>query len=70
LATSYAIVRTLLVGVAGARKEAFGAADVVACIQTFNRTFAHSLTFPSRILDLLAAKGLKNGRGMAILIKD
>jgi len=69
LAVYFAIIQTLLTGVAGFHKEAFGAAQVIQVIYTFTRTFEHSLTFPQRVMQTLAEKGLDNPAGVAVLVR-
>jgi lysine-N-methylase len=70
MAVYYGLIETLLVGLAGFYKEAFGAEHVIRVIYTTTRTFEHSLTFPERILKTLEEKGLNSVRGAAVLIKS
>jgi lysine-N-methylase len=70
MAVYYGLIETLLVGLAGFYKEAFGAEHVIRVIYTTTRTFEHSLTFPERILKALEEKGLNSVRGAAVLIKS
>src|ERR1700730_15042792 len=53
---SYAITQTLLIGVAGFHKSAFGVDHVIKLIQSCNKTFEHSLTFPGQAIQMLAGK--------------
>ena len=69
LATNFAIIHTLLAGMAGFHKEAFGASQVIQVIYTFTRTFEHSLTFAQRVMQALEEKGLNNPPGVAVLVK-
>ena len=64
----YAIVKTLSIGMAALHKEVLGAGHVVQLIQSTSRTFEYSFSYPKRVLQTLAGKGLKNHAGMAMLI--
>ena len=66
----YAIIQTVLIGAAGFHKGEFGTAQVIKVIQTFAKTFEHSLTFPARTLQLLADKGVKTCASLAILVRN
>ena len=70
MAVYFAIIQTLLAGMAGFHKEAFGSPHVIQVIYTFTRTFEHSLTFPQRVIQALDDKGLNNPEGVAVLIKN
>jgi len=69
MAVHYAIIETLLVGLAGFYKEAFAAEHVIRVVYTCTRTFEHSLTFSERILQALQQKGINSVQGAARLIK-
>ncbi len=66
----YAIIETVLVGLAGFHKAEFGSGHVVQVIQSFTKAFEHSLTFPERTLQILEEKGVKTCAGLAILIRN
>jgi len=70
LAVHFSIIETLLGGIAGFHREAFGVAQVIQVIYTFSRTFEHSLTFPRRVFHLLHEKGLNNPEGVAALVMN
>ncbi len=70
IAVYYSIVETLLAGMAGLHKEAFGAPQVIQVIYTFTRTFEHSLTFSQQVIQTLDEKGLNNPAGVAVLVKS
>lgn len=70
MAVHFSIIETLLGGMAGFHKEAFGAAQVIQVIYTFTRTFEHSLTFPQRAIQTLTEKGLNSPEGVAVLLKN
>jgi lysine-N-methylase len=66
----YAIVQTMLIGVAGFHKTEFDAGYVIKLIQSSCKTFEHSLTFPGRALQTLADKGVKTCASLAILLRN
>jgi lysine-N-methylase len=68
LMVHFAIVQTLLIGMAAFHKEEFDTGHVIQVIQSFTKAFEHSVSFPSRALRVLAGKGLKSCAGMAILL--
>jgi lysine-N-methylase len=70
MAVYFAIIETLLCGMAGFHKDAFGPAQVVQVIYTFTRTFEHSLAFPDRVIRALDEKGLNHIEGIAVLVKN
>lgn len=69
LAVYYAVIETLLIGLAAFHGEPFGAAQVVEVVYTFTRTFEHSLAFPVRVLQTLDEKGLNGPAGVAVLVR-
>jgi lysine-N-methylase len=66
----YAIIQTVLIGLAGFHKAEFGPAHVVKVVQSFTKAFEHSLTFPQRTLQILSDQGVKTCAGLAILIRN
>ncbi len=66
----FAIIETLLCGMAGFHKNAFGPAHVIEVIYTFTRTFEHSLAFPDRVIRALDEKHLNHIEGIAVLVKN
>jgi lysine-N-methylase len=66
----YAIVQTLLIGVAAFHKAEFGTAQAIHVIQSFTKAFEHSPSFPERALKILAEKGLKSCVTLALLIRN
>jgi lysine-N-methylase len=63
----YAIVRTLLIGMAGYHKEALRAAHAIKLIQSCAKTFEHSLAFPGLAIAMLADKGMTTRRSLYAL---
>jgi lysine-N-methylase len=66
----YAIVQTLLIGMAAWNKEEFGTKDAIQVMQAYTKAFEHSPSFPERSLKILAEKGLKSCTTLAILIRN
>ena len=67
---NYAIIRTVLIGVANFHQSAFGMDHVIKAIQAATKAFQHSTTFPSSAIEILTRNGLKNGASMAVLVQD
>jgi lysine-N-methylase len=67
MVAQYAIVRTLLIGMAGFHKEALGAAHAIKLIQACAKTFEHSLAFPGLAIAMLADKGMTTPRSLYAL---
>jgi lysine-N-methylase len=70
MATNYALIRTMLIGIAGFSKTQFGAAHVIKVVQSCAKTFEHSVAFPARALDILSEHGMQNCVSMALLIQN
>ena len=70
LASYFSIVKTMLIGVAGYEGQAFNLHHVVHTMQVCSKTFEHSLSFPQRILDILAANGIASPAGMTVLTQN
>jgi lysine-N-methylase len=66
----YAIIQTLLIGMAAFHKEQFSTAQAILVIQSFTKAFEHSPSFPERSLKILAEKGLSSCTTLAILIRN
>jgi len=66
----YAIIQSVLIGVAGFHKANFATSHVIKLIQSFTKAFEHSLTFPERALQILAEKGVNTCANFAILIRN
>jgi lysine-N-methylase len=70
LMAHYAIIQTLLIGLAAFYKEEFGAGHAVHVIQSFSKAFEHSPSFPERALKVLAGKSVTSGATLATLIRN
>ena len=70
LVTEFALIKGLLIGIAGSRKEAFSADDVVQAVQVVVKHFEHNPQFVAVCLDVLAGKGLDNAHGLTMLARN
>jgi len=70
LVTEFALVKGLLIGVAGSRKQAFCLDDVVRTVQLVMKHFEHSEHFVGVCLKELASKGLDNPYGLTMLLRN
>jgi lysine-N-methylase len=70
MAAYYAIIKTVLIGMAGFHKKEFSTAHVIKLIQTCAKTFEHSVAFPARAFEILREHGIENCIGMAVLIQN
>ena len=66
----YAIIRTLLIGIAGFHKAAFGADQVIKLIQSCGKTFEHSLVYPGHVIRILAGKAMTTPASLCVLIRN
>ncbi len=66
----YGIIQTILIGLAGFHQAGFGAGHVIQLIQSFSKTFEHSLSFPERALRVLADRGVKTSANLATLLRN
>jgi lysine-N-methylase len=70
LVVHYAIIQTILIGVARFHKTEFDAGHAIKVIQSFAKAFEHSLSFPDRALQILADKGMKTCTSLAMLVRN
>jgi lysine-N-methylase len=68
MAAYYAIIKTVLIGMAGVHRKEFGAEHVIKLVQSCAKTFEHSVAFPARALQILKGHGIENCVSMAMLI--
>lgn len=64
-----ALLQSLLVGMAARHGAEFGESHVVKLFESFARTFEHSVQAMEGISGLVAARGLKNLPGIAVLLR-
>jgi lysine-N-methylase len=70
LATEFALIKGLLIGIAGCHQEAFSVEHVVQTVQVVVKYFAHHSAFVPCCLQLLAGKGLDNAHGLTMLLRN
>lgn len=66
----FAIIQTLLIGMAGFHKAAFGPDQIIALIQSSTKTFQHSLTYPGRVIQMLIDNTMTTPARLSILIRN
>ena len=69
LAVHFALIQTLLVGIAGHYRETFDSTHVIKLIQSFGRTFEHSKQSQTEIKTFLRANKLNRLGGIALLLQ-
>lgn len=70
LAVQFALIKGLLIGVAGARKEKFSSADAIRTVQIAFKHFEHNHRFVSEALAMLAERGLDDAPGLTMLLRN
>jgi lysine-N-methylase len=70
LTAQFALVRGLLIGVAGFHGEAFSAAHAVHTVQAASKHFEHHPEFSHLAYELLLESRMDGARGLAILLRD
>ena len=70
LVTEFALMKGLLIGVAGSRKEAFSIDDVVKTVQVVTKHFEHTPEFVPASLALLSSRNLDNAQGLTMLLRN
>jgi len=70
LAANFALMRGMLIGVAGYHKENFSAAHVVHTVQSASKHFEHHPDFLPKARTLLAETGMATARGLALLLNE
>ncbi|MDR3724184.1 MAG: flagellin lysine-N-methylase [Terracidiphilus sp.] len=70
LAANFALIRGLLIGVAGFHRERFSAGHAVHTVQSASKHFEHHPAFLSRVHMLLRESGQANARGIALLLGE
>ena len=66
----YAITKTLLIGIAGFHKSAFGVDHVIKLIQSCAKTFEHSTTYPGQAIKMLADKAMTTPASLSVLMQN
>jgi lysine-N-methylase len=70
LATHYALIKAILIGVAGFHKEAFTPAIAVEAVQSIYRHFEHNTAFLDQAHELLVKRQMDNAKGLTMLLRN
>jgi lysine-N-methylase len=70
LVTEFALIKGMLIGVAGFHKEAFSVEHVVQTVQVIVKYFEHNPLFLTHSLEMLTEKGLNNAEGLTMLLRN
>ena len=70
LTAQFALIRGLLIGVAGYHRSAFSTAHVVATVQSAAKHFEHHPEFLKLAYELLLESQMDGARGLAILLRN
>jgi lysine-N-methylase len=70
LTTQFALIKGLLIGVAGFHGQAFSAEHVVSTVQSASKHFEHHPSFLDEAHALLESSGLDKIRGMTMLLRN
>ena len=70
LVAYYAIIRTVLIGMARFHKSAFGIGQAIKLIHSCTKAFQHSTTFPLRAIEILNRNGLQSAASTVLLVRD
>ena len=70
LIVHYAVIQTVLIGVAGFRKIDFNTGHALHVIQSATKTFGHSLTFPAQARKILREHKIERCTGLAMLVRN
>lgn len=70
LATDFALIKGLLIGVAGAHKEDFSVEHVVQTVQSVSKYFEHNSEFVAKAHQILVDNRLDNANGLTLLLRN
>lgn len=70
LAIEFALVKGLLIGVAGSHREAFSTEHVLQTVQSVFKHFEHNPDFLSNAHRLLVLRGCEDARGLTMLLRN
>jgi lysine-N-methylase len=70
LAIDFALVKGLLIGVAGFYQEAFSTEHVLQTVQSVFKHFEHNPDFLSNAHQLLVSRGCEDARGLTMLLRN
>jgi lysine-N-methylase len=66
----YAVIQTVLIGLAGFYRTDFNTGHAIQVIQLSTKTFGHSLTFPAQVLKILEEHKIQSCAGLAMLRRN
>lgn len=69
MATQYALIKGLLIGMAGHYQAAFNSEHVVRLVQSFSKAVEHNLTYLNEIKNTIRSQDLSTPEGILILLK-
>lgn len=70
LIAHYAVIQTVLIGLAGFRKTDFNTGHAIQVIQSATKTFGHSLTFPVLVRKIIQEHKIESCAGLAMLMRN
>jgi lysine-N-methylase len=70
LIVHYAVVQTVLIGLAGFWRTDFNTSHAIQVIQSSTKTFGHSLTFPAQALKIIHEHKIESCTGLAMLMRN
>jgi lysine-N-methylase len=70
LAAHYAIIRTVLIGMASFHKDDLGIEHAVKLVQSYSKAFLHSSSFETAAVDFLKTNAECSTKGIAALVMD
>jgi lysine-N-methylase len=70
LALQFSLIKGLLIGVAGHRREAFSVEHVIETVQSASKHFEHHPAFVDEAYALLSGAQLDNVRGLTLLLRN
>ena len=70
MASYFSIANAILIGLAAHYQSAFAPQHVLLTIQLISKMLEHCETFPARLLEILASRGIKDCAGMSVLTQN
>jgi hypothetical protein len=70
MATYFAVSKAVMIGLAAKYRSGFAAEHVVRTIQSVSKMMEHCETYPARVIEMLASRGIRNSAGIAVLTQD
>jgi lysine-N-methylase len=70
LAAHYAVLQTVLIGMAGYHGQDFGKEHVVKLVQAHAKAFLHSSSYPEKAIQVLSSHGIRSPLEALVLFED